>query len=235
LPLDTIWKGEESRAAKCDYATEQALLIADAVKKAKAAMDAAQQRQKLYADQQRRDVTFTVGQEVLLSTVNIKPKFKGSPKFLPKWIGPFKVTEAINHVAYRLKLPPTMKLHDVFHASLLKPYKADGKVQPPPPPELIEGEWEFEVEAILSHRFARGNKLEYLVRWKGYGHEHDTWEPEESCTNCADTLSDYWARVQSQAEKKPISKRKSVKRKKQEEQSTPGPALRTSPRKRQRQ
>jgi hypothetical protein len=36
---------------------------------------------------------------VLLSTTNIKPKFKGSAQLLPKWIGPFKVTEEINPVA----------------------------------------------------------------------------------------------------------------------------------------
>jgi hypothetical protein len=67
----------------CDSATETALLIGEAVSKAKSALHAAQQRQKAYADVKRRDVEFAVGQEVLLSTTNIKPKFKGSPKLLP--------------------------------------------------------------------------------------------------------------------------------------------------------
>jgi hypothetical protein len=80
-------------------------------------MEAAQQWQKSYADSKRRAVQFAVGQEVLLSTTNNKSKFKGSAKLLPKWIGPFKVTEEINPVAFRLKLPETLKLHDVFHAS----------------------------------------------------------------------------------------------------------------------
>jgi hypothetical protein len=122
-------------------------------------MEAAQQRQKAYADAKRRDTSYAVGQEILLSTADIKPKFKGSAKLLPKWIGPYKVTEVINPVAYRLQLPDTLKLHTVFHASLLKPYKSDGRVLPPPPPEMIEGEFEYEVESILSHRFKRGNKL----------------------------------------------------------------------------
>jgi hypothetical protein len=211
------------------------MLIAEAVKKAKAAMEAAQQRQKAYADRRRCDVEFSVGQEVLLSTTNIRPKFKGSSKLLPKWIGPYKVTEVINPVAYRLELPETLKLHSVFHASLLKPYKKDGNVKPPPLPEMIDGEYEYEVEAILSHRFKRGNKLEFLVRWLGYGHEHDTWEPEENCAHSADLITEYWARVKTQQEKKPVSKRKAKKRSRQIADSpVSGSALRTSPRKRRR-
>jgi hypothetical protein len=218
LPLDSILRGEEGNAnssLQCDSAHERAMLIADEVKKAKGAMDAAQQRQKAYADSKRREVQFAVGQEVLLSTTNIKPKFKGPAKLLPKWIGPFKVTAVINPVAFRLELPDTLKLHDVFHASLLKSYMPDGNVQPPPPPELIEDEFEYEVDTVLSHRFKRGDKLEYLIRWKGYGHEHDTWEPEENCANSSELITEYWDRVKVQTEKKPVSKRKTKKRSRQ--------------------
>jgi hypothetical protein len=206
-------------------------MVAEAVKKAKAAMEAAQQRQKAYADAKRRDVDYTVGQQVLLSTTNIRPKFKGSPKLLPKWIGPYEITEIINPVAFRLKLPETLKLHTVLHASLLKPYRLDGRLQPPPPPEMVDGEWDYEVESVLSHRFKRGNKLEYLVQWTGFGHEHDTWEPEEHCATCAELVTEYWDRFKMQTEKKPVSKRK-VKRKRQEAQLSGPTATRTSSRRR---
>ena len=56
---------------------------------AKQALTAAQQRQKAYADKKRGDVEFQEKQEVLLSTRNIHLKGPGSPKFMPKWIGPF--------------------------------------------------------------------------------------------------------------------------------------------------
>jgi hypothetical protein len=100
----------------------------------------------------------------------------------------------------------------VFHASLLKPYLLDGKVQPPPPPKFFGTEFEYEVEAVLSHRFKRGNKIEYLIRWKGYGHAHDIWGPEENCVNSSEFITEYWDRVKEQTEKKPVSKRKSKKR-----------------------
>jgi hypothetical protein len=118
---------------------------------------------------------------------------------------------------------------------LLKPYLPDGKVQPPPPPELIGTEFEYEVEAVLSHRFKRGNKIEYLTRWKGYGHEHDTWEPEENCVNSSELITEYWDRVKEQTEKKPVSKRNSKMRSRNTAdvaESLSGYALRSSKRQR---
>jgi hypothetical protein len=81
---------------------------------------------------------------------------------------PFLVIELIGPTAYKLELPPSYRMHNVFHVVLLKPYRPNGTVQPPPPPELVGDELEYEVEIILDHHERRvGNrrspKREYLV------------------------------------------------------------------------
>ena len=72
--------------------------------------------------------------------------------------------------AFKLELPARMKVHPVFHVSLLTPYHANtlpGRVQPPPPLVIVEGFEEFEVEEILDSQI-HYNKLQYFVDWKGY-------------------------------------------------------------------
>ena len=75
-------------------------------------------------------------------------------KLAPRRHGPFLITEQISPVAYKLALPPTWTIHDVFHASLLTPYCETSQHRANymrPPPDLIEGEEESEVEAIVNH------------------------------------------------------------------------------------
>ena len=102
-------------------------------------------------------------------------------KLAPRRHGPFLITEQISPVAYKLALPPTWTIHDVFHASLLTPYRETsqhGANYTRPPPDLIEGEEEFEVEAVLNHRYhGRSRRLQYLVKWRGYPDADNSWEP----------------------------------------------------------
>jgi hypothetical protein len=117
----------------------------ESLDRAKASLLAARTRQKLFADESRREGELAVQQKVLLSTINFKLAHPGTRKLLPKWVGPFEVTERIGKVVYKLDLPPNLKMQNVFHVQLLKEYRVssieyNGKVQPPPPPIEIDEE-----------------------------------------------------------------------------------------------
>ena len=77
-------------------------------------------RQKLFADGKRRDASFSVGDEVLLSAQNLRLKGHSpanARKLMPEFVGPLKVVKQITPVAHELELPKSMKIHDVFHVS----------------------------------------------------------------------------------------------------------------------
>jgi len=88
------------------------------------------------------------GQRVWLDATHLKLPHQKA-KLTLKHLGPFKIIEEISPVAYRLALQANWRIHDVFHTSLLNPYhetKAHGPNFARPPPDLIEGEEEYEVE-----------------------------------------------------------------------------------------
>ncbi|XP_062227414.1 uncharacterized protein LOC133925534 [Phragmites australis] len=84
---------------------------------------AAQSRQKGYADNQRRDLTFEVGDYVYLKVSPIRGtrKFQIHGKLSPRYVGPYQILEKIVSVAYKIALPEEMSdVHNVFHVSQLK-------------------------------------------------------------------------------------------------------------------
>jgi hypothetical protein len=134
---------------------------------------------------------------VLYSTKHAGLKTTLCRKLLPKWIGPFTVTKVVNDVAYKLSFPPHLKWHNVIHISSLRKY-VPGRNPPPPLPLVIDGELNYEVEQILAHAVCGKRKekplYKYLVKWEGYGQEHNSWEPESNLVGtCESLLSPYKA------------------------------------------
>ena len=100
-------------------------------------------------------------------------------KLSPKRHGPFKVKKVLSPITYQLDLPIQWKIHDVFHIDLLTPYQETNFHGPnfaQSPPNLINGEEEYEVEQILdARRHGRGRKVQYLIKWKGYPDSDNQW------------------------------------------------------------
>jgi hypothetical protein len=79
----------------------------------------------------------------------------------------------------------------LFHASILKPYHGDANTEratlPPLPVIMQDGEEEFEVESIISHRRQRG-RSQYLVKRLGWPLSESKWEGEKQLNHCESAL-----------------------------------------------
>ncbi|QRW23677.1 Retrotransposable element Tf2 protein [Rhizoctonia solani] len=131
---------------------------------------------------------YSIGEKVWLDAKNIEIR-SNSNKLDPRRLGPFEVTKKISSHAYCLKLPKSLKIHNIFYVGLLsKSYKSPSQPFPEkPPPETIEGEEEYEVEQIIDSKQQQG-KWFYLIKWKGYGPEDNSWEPEELLEHSQDKI-----------------------------------------------
>ena len=89
-----------------------------------------------------------------------------------------------------------MRIHPVFHNSLLKPYietSAHGPNFARPPPEIIGGEeGHYEIEKILQARPTRNKKsTQYLVKWKGYPDSENSWLPAKELMHAQGLVRDF--------------------------------------------
>ncbi|KAF8750039.1 hypothetical protein RHS01_09706 [Rhizoctonia solani] len=142
-----------------------------------------QSKQQMIAGEDGSLIEFEIGEEAWLDVKNINLKTL-SPKLTEQRLGPFKVVKKISDCAYRLELPSTMRIHNVFYIGLLSKVKRDDKCafENQPPPVTIDGEEEYEVEGITDAKEHNG-KWFFQVKWKGYGSEENTWEPRENLKN----------------------------------------------------
>nr|GFD40883.1 putative reverse transcriptase domain-containing protein [Tanacetum cinerariifolium] len=86
-------------------------------------MQAAQDRQKNYADRKRKPMEFKIGDRVMLKVSPWKGivRFGKRGKLNPRYVGPFKVLAKVGKVAYKLELPQELsRVHHTFHVSNLK-------------------------------------------------------------------------------------------------------------------
>ena len=94
-------------------------------------MKAAQDRQKSYAGQRRRDLEFAIGDLVFVKVSPLRSvvRFGRKGKLSPRFVGPFPILERIGTLAYRVSLPEKMAgVHNVFQVSHLRKYVHDSSV-----------------------------------------------------------------------------------------------------------
>ena len=112
--------------------------------------------------------------------VNTKLRARDHHKFQRPYAGPFRILEKLHETSFRLALPPSMKIHNVFYGGLLKPYTGSEKAFCEAKPVAEDSPDEmYLVESIIQSRPVRG-ETHYLVKWVGYAEESNTWEPRSS-------------------------------------------------------
>ena len=137
---------------------------------------------------------FKEGEKVWLEAKNLNTgvAFK---KLRSKREGPFRIKKVMGPLVYQLDLPQSWKIHDVFHASLLSAYlitDAHGPSYTEPPPEKVDGEDEYEIEAIVNHRKGRNGKvIWYEVAWKGWPSSENSRLKPEMLGNAQEILEEY--------------------------------------------
>jgi len=162
---------------------------------AKAVLGKAQEEIKKFVNRKRGEgEEYRVGDLVLLSMKNLKWKMKGrrSEKLTEHFVGPYKVKGIVSSNTIELELPKSIKIHPVVNVSRVWLYKpqVEGQKKIPPKLLIIEGQKEFEVEEILNKRTIRG-KEKFLVRWKGYTVEEDTWENRKNLENTKELVEEF--------------------------------------------
>jgi len=139
---------------------------------------------------------FKEGDQVWLEATNLKLPYH-TPKLAPRRQGPFRISKVISPVAYQLMLPLSWGIHNIFHASLLLPYRETTTHGPnftQPPPDLIKDEEEYEVETVINYRhYGRRRQLQYLIKWKSYPSSDNTWEAADD-VHTDDLLKNYHRR-----------------------------------------
>ena len=160
----------------------------------------AQELQKRAHDKGVKPRSYAPSDKVWLNSKYIKTK--RNRKLEAKFFGPFRVLHPVGKQAYKLELPRKWRIYDVFHVSLLeqdttRKGRVDKNATELAKLDAGEDSGEYEVEAICdSAVYARESvghlpRLYYLVSWKGYPEEENTWEPASAVQHLKKLISSF--------------------------------------------
>lgn len=127
-----------------------------------------------------------------------------------QYVGPFKVLAKIGHLAYKLDLPGHWRVNPVITVAMLEPAPINEGPDPyerplPEQPDSVHVEGDtatsksWEVDRLVDKRGDR-----YLLRWKGWGPEHDQWRTKNQLGNASDLIKEYEERQRASRNEKAL-------------------------------
>ena len=125
----------------------------------------------------------------MLSTKDLVFKERPTKKLTERYVEPYTIEEVVLSNVVKLRLPSSMRIHLVVNFSRIVRYKEQvkGQKKEEGKPVEVEGVKEWEVENILNKKKTRG-VAKYLVWWKGFTAEGDTWKREENLKNAEELI-----------------------------------------------
>lgn len=155
-------------------------------------------KMKKWADRKRRAREYQVGEKVMVKLLpnQFKSLRKVHKGLIRRYEGPFSIIEKVGKAAYRLELPPRLKIHNVFHVSMLKPFYEDkedpSRGESSRAPTGMISEFDRKIKEILAERKIRRRGVpsynEYLIAWEGLPESEASWEKEDTLWQFQDEI-----------------------------------------------
>jgi len=185
--------GDIRKKEKVESATEFVERMKKIHEEAEAALRKTQEEMKRYADRGRKETEmWKKGDQVLLSTKDLVFKERPSKKLMERYVGPYAIEEVVSSNAVKLRLPSSMRIHPVVNVSRIVCYKEQvkGQKKEEGKPVEVKRVEEWEVEKILNKEKIREVE-KYLIWWKGFTVEGDTWERRENLKNAEELIEEF--------------------------------------------
>ena len=162
---------------------------------ARAALVKSQEKMKKQADKSRKEAEeYKVGDKVLISTKDFLMELmkRVTKKLTEKFIRLYVIRKIISENVVELELLASLRIHPVVNVRRIVKYRKqiEGQTKIPLPLVEVAGEKKYEIEEILDRQERRG-KMKYLVEWKGYTAEENTWEGLENLKNAMKKIEEF--------------------------------------------
>jgi len=135
----------------------------------------------------------------MLSTKDLVFKERLVRRLVERYVGPYEIEEVVLSNVVKLQLPSSMRIYLVVNVSRVVQYREQmkGQKKEEGKPIKVEGIKEWEVEKILNKRKIR-EVDKYLVHWKEFTVEHDSWERRKDLGNVKAVLEDFEGRIEAE-------------------------------------